>query len=274
MKMIIEIDPKKDVNGNAAYYFQLSKKYKKKLEGSEKAIKLLEEKLKELEIKLKEKKEKFDIKKEELIEKKERKKKEKWYHKFRWFITTNNFLVVGGKDASTNETLIKRHLNNKDIVLHCELRGSPFVIIINGQDAQEQDLQEAADFAVTFSRAWKEGIYSYDVAIIKPEQLSKTPRSGEYITKGAFIIKGKTEHLKGKLNLAIGLYDSFIMSGPLEAVKKHCKKYIELSPGNVKKTDMAKKLAKIFKVDVEQLLRSLPAGEFRDIKVDNGNIKS
>ncbi len=33
-----------------------------------------------------------------------------WFEKFAWFVTSNNYLVVAGKDAKQNELLVKRYL--------------------------------------------------------------------------------------------------------------------------------------------------------------------
>ena len=33
-----------------------------------------------------------------------------WFEKFVWFITTENYLVIGGRDAQQNEILVKRYM--------------------------------------------------------------------------------------------------------------------------------------------------------------------
>ena len=54
-----------------------------------------------------------------------------WYERYRWFITTDGLLVIGGHDASSNSALIRKHLTEHDIVFHAEVHGSPFFIIKN-----------------------------------------------------------------------------------------------------------------------------------------------
>ena len=55
------------------------------------------------------------VKERELIRKKRRKKTEKknrkqeWYEKFHWFFSSEDFLCIGGKDATSNEIIIKKH---------------------------------------------------------------------------------------------------------------------------------------------------------------------
>src|SRR5918994_104033 len=44
-----------------------------------------------------------------------------WYERYRWFITTDGLLVIGGRDASSNSALIRKHLTEHDIVFHAEV---------------------------------------------------------------------------------------------------------------------------------------------------------
>ena len=100
--MQVEISINKTVEENASEYFDKAKKAKKKLKGAEEAIKTAEEKLK---------KELEKQKQQELLEKEKKskpKRKKEWFEKFRWFYTTEGYLVVGGKDATSNEIVIKK----------------------------------------------------------------------------------------------------------------------------------------------------------------------
>ncbi len=262
--MIIEIDPKKSLEENASLFFEKAKRFKVKAERAKDALIDIEKKKREIEKKIEKIKKSEEKEIEKIMEKREKRLKKKWFHGYRWFITSNGFLVVAGKDASSNESLIKKHLDSNDLVLHCELIGSPFVVIKNGKTASDMDIRETADFAVTFSRAWKEGIYSYKVAIINPDQLSKTPNSGEYLSKGAFIIRGKTRSIDGNLNLCLGVKDKEVMSGPRSAIEKHCEKYVCLIPGKIDKSIIARQLRKKLNVAIEDILRALPAGGFEE----------
>src|SRR3989338_2433205 len=101
--MKLALDTRKTIDQNAAEYFEKAKKIKKKIAGAEKIIKDQEEKLAVIK-----KKQSVEIQKEmekaEYLKTKAEIKKEKaWYEKFRWFFTTNGFLVIGGKDATSNE---------------------------------------------------------------------------------------------------------------------------------------------------------------------------
>ncbi len=97
-----------------------------------------------------------------------------------------------------------------------------------------------------------------------PEQVSKTPQSGEFLPKGAFVIRGKRNHYRCKLEIAVGeitIDDTKkIMAGPVESVKARSEKFVVLQSGVMKKSVIAKKLAKIFDVSVETIQRILPPG--------------
>ena len=74
------------------------------------------------------------------------KNSKKWWENFRWFYSSENVLVVGGKNAKSNDELLKNHLGSREIVLHTEDPGSPF-FIIKGY-AGKKTIKEAA-FAST-----------------------------------------------------------------------------------------------------------------------------
>ena len=53
------------------------------------------------------------------------------FEKFHWFITSENFLVIGGRDMQQNDLIVRRHLQSKDLYFHCEVHGSSSVILKN-----------------------------------------------------------------------------------------------------------------------------------------------
>ncbi len=44
--------------------------------------------------------------------------KKRWYHRFRWFTTSDGVLVIGGRDASQNEELVKKYMEGGDLFVH------------------------------------------------------------------------------------------------------------------------------------------------------------
>lgn len=252
--MQLELDINKNVFQNAEVYFSKVKKLKKKIEGIERALVKFQ---KELE------KEKKRTNKEKVVKKPEVKLIVKWYHKFHWFISSEGFLCIGGRDATTNDIIIKKHTDNNDIVFHAEIQGSPFFVIkTEGKKVGEATLNETAIATASFSRAWKLGITSIQVYYVNPEQVSKKAKSGEYLKKGAFMIYGKKNYLNANLELSIGLKDKELMCGPLNAVKKYCKNYLIIKQGNLKASDAAKKIKQVLNVDIDSIIKVLPTGNF------------
>jgi predicted ribosome quality control (RQC) complex YloA/Tae2 family protein len=247
----------KSIEQNASLYFEKAKKMKKKIEGAKKAVAIYEEKLKELEAKKAAELEQYEEKVNKAPIKRE------WYEKFRWFFTSDNFLVIGGRDATTNEIIIKKHAEKNDIVFHTDLAGSPFFIIkTEGKTPSENTLREAADATVTFSRVFKLGTISSPVFYVTPDQVTKEANSGEYLTKGAFVIRGKVNYIENRINIAIGkLGDGKIMAAPLESVKAHWKEHLILERGELKPSEIAKKIKAKLGGEIDDIIRILPCGE-------------
>ncbi len=255
-KMKIELDLKKSVEENAEEYFEKAKKSKKKIEGAQEAWKKAEEKLKGLKDKKIKVEQAFDSK----ADKKQRKKE--WFEKFRWFRSSEGFLLIGGRDATTNEIIIKKHTEKEDIVFHTDMAGSPFFVIkAKGKAPGEATLQEAADATLCYSKAWKLGLSTSDVFWVKPEQVTKEAQQGEFLPKGAFMIRGKTTYIPTKISFAIGITkEGLVMGGPLDAIKANCERYIEIEQGKDKTSDIAKKVKAKIGGEIDDIIASLPAG--------------
>jgi predicted ribosome quality control (RQC) complex YloA/Tae2 family protein len=196
---------------------------------------------------------------------------QKWFEKYRWFFSSDDFLVVGGKDARSNEEIVKKRMKEIDVYFHAEVYGAPHCFIQSmGKSIPESTMKEAAIFAVTFSKAWEQNRVLADVYSVKPEQVSKSAMAGEHLATGAFMIYGERNWFKKTpLSCAIGYFDKekILMSGPLSAIKKHCSFFVELKQGQMEKNKAAMKLKKIFEekgfiFPQERFLSLLPNGGF------------
>lgn len=38
-----------------------------------------------------------------------------WFEKFNWFISSENYLVISGRDAQQNELIVKRYMSKGDL---------------------------------------------------------------------------------------------------------------------------------------------------------------
>ena len=259
--MNIELNLTQSLEENAGHYFDAAKKAKKKLAGAEKALQESRKKLKDL----LEQETQFLQQEEEKQLQKHSQRKGEWYEKFHWFISSEGFLCIGGKDATSNEMVIKKHLDKDDLVFHTVMAGSPFFIVKEGQKAGEITLQEAAQATAVYSRAWKLGHTQVDVFYVKPEQVSKEAKAGEYLSKGSFMIYGKKTSFFPKLEYALGVVEESgqLIGGSASAVAKRTKNYVVIIPsaGNEKKSDVAKKIkAKLKYASLDEVMKFLPTG--------------
>ena len=258
------IDPKLTIPENAENYYEKAKKAKRKTKG---ALIAIENTKKQLE-KIKAKK---DVAMENIaVPKKRVKKNLKWYEKLRWFISSDNILVVGGRDANSNENVVKKYLDPNDIYLHADIHGATSTAIkLNGNELNDNILKESGEFAASFSSAWSMGFTSQDVFWVHPDQVTKTPESGEFLPKGSFVIRGHRNYIRGaRVKLAIGIVDyegKRIMAGPIDAVEAHCNNYVVIKPGFTKKEAIAKKIIGRINEDdlltLDDIIRVLPSGK-------------
>jgi len=251
----VPLDIGRSAQENAAGYYERAKKFREKAEGVERAIDNTKEEL-----------EKF----ESVAEKRPKiRRKAQWYEKFHWFISSDGFLVIGGRDAEQNEQLFSRYFEDADIFLHADIHGAPFTIVKNGCGAPEKTVEEAAQFAGSYSSAWKEGLGSVDVYAARKEQVSKHSH-GEYVPKGGFMIKGDRKWFKNiELKMYIGVTESGVECIPALCGNSRFTSYTEIKPGGVGKSDLSKKLFRLLSDklseekmnwDEEDILRALPPG--------------
>jgi predicted ribosome quality control (RQC) complex YloA/Tae2 family protein len=168
----------------------------------------------------------------------------RWFHRFRWFETSDGVLVVGGRDAGQNEELVRKYLEGGDIFVHADVHGAPVVIV---KGATER-MDEVAQFAASYSGAWRSGHASADVYAVRPDQVSKTPPSGEYLSTGGFTVRGeRTWFHNVLLAVSIGLAEgekTRVIGGPPAAVAARTVHRITLRPGVFEPNDIAKKVVR------------------------------
>lgn len=197
--------------------------------------------------------------------------KQFWFDSYRWFISSEGHLVIAGRDAKSNDRIVKRHLKEGDRYAHAEVKGAPSVVVKEGSNASEVTLREACQFAVAFSKAWSTKLGSGTAYWVKPEQVSKRPESGEFLPKGAFVIRGKRNHYRDlDLEVAVGeiVHEEArkIMCGPRSAVESQSEKVVILRPGETKKERIARELSQLFGVPIDEINRILPPGGCEIVK--------
>jgi predicted ribosome quality control (RQC) complex YloA/Tae2 family protein len=218
-----------------------------------------------------------------------------WFETHRWSMISGGHLLVGGKDAKGNDSVVKKHLSVNDLYLHADIHGAPSCSLRSSQgfivDQQkpahipddipafrvadkledstldEDKLLEAATMALCWSRAWAGGGAHGTVYSVKPAQVSKTANTGEFVGKGAFIVRGQRKWFKD-LDVQIGIGIVAINGVPLlmgatpSTIKNICKRYAILAPGLTKKEQLANKIYKNTGLITDDILGILPgAGE-------------
>lgn len=263
--MSVRVEPFEDLEATASRYYDKAKESESKVESAEKALEETKKKLEELE------KEEVDV--EDTMEEKTSKRSKKWFEKYRWFYSSEGFLVCIGRDAQTNEMLVKKHMDKNDLYFHADFEGGPSVVVKDGQEAGEETREEAAKAAVTFSRNWKAGITSGSAYHVEPGQVTKEPESGEYLKKGAFVIRGERDYIRNvSVEAALGPYEldgaEVPMCGPYDAVAENCDVSVKIEPGRQKKSGLAKDIQQKFResgyeLDLDYIIRALPPGKSR-----------
>jgi len=188
-----------------------------------------------------------------------------WFEAYRWTISSEGFLILGGRDARTNDQLVKKHLKEGDRYAHADVHGAPSTVIKDGARASDVTLREACEFALAYSKAWSAGLASGSAYWVLPEQVSKQAESGEFLPRGAFVIRGKRNYFHDlPVRIAIGEVEveghRKIMGGPVTAVAARSARYVVLAPGKGDREAITKKLASIFGVPIEEIARAMPPG--------------
>ena len=280
----------KTVHQNAQRYFQDARTLKDKSKGARKALENTEDaKSKQ------EKRRKKDVAAGRV--RGIQRSKKFWFEKYRWAILEGGHIIVGGRDARGNDTIVRKHLNSNDLYIHADLHGAPscslklkdgFTILGNVSESQNgiksmqiaqnlgdgiDDARElekaiiaqAAQIAVCWSRAWGSGGAAATAFHVRPSQVSKQTESGESLGRGSFVVRGKRtwyRDLHLEIGMGIGVINGIPLPvcGTVETISKIFEKWIKIVPGREKKESIANKISKATGLIQDDVLSSLPPG--------------
>ena len=281
-QVMLELDA--TVHQNAQRYFESARKQKNKTSGAVEALAETERKLKRA--RKSEAKQKASGKLNRL-----KRSKRKWFEQHRWGMIEGGHLLVGGKDAKGNDSVVKKHLSTEDMYLHADLHGAPSCSLRSSQGFALEErrpahlppdipayrlvdkledtaltkdkLQQAAVLALSWSRAWNGGGAHGTVYSVKPAQVSKSAQTGEYVGKGAFVIRGQRTWYKDMdVRIGIGIIAvngvPMVVSGTPAHILSVCQRYAILSPGLTKKDQLANKIYRTTGLSTDDLLSVLP----------------
>ncbi|KAJ2726060.1 hypothetical protein GGI07_000843 [Coemansia sp. Benny D115] len=193
--MAVDVDIFQSAFANAQRYYttrrQAGVKHAKTLAVSTQALQSAEQKIK------------ADLRATKVTATVSQQRKPLWFEKFSWFMSSDGYLVLAGHDMHQNELLVKRHLRPGDAYVHADLHGAASVIVKNRVPATATEtaapippstLFQAGIMSVCQSRAWDAKIVT-SAWWVEAHQVSKTAPTGEYLTTGSFMIRGKKNFL-------------------------------------------------------------------------------
>ena len=272
----VEIDFTEDVEANAARYYEKSKTARKKMGGAERAVRETRLEAEKLEEKLRTAEEEAPEEKE-AAPKKPKRRRRRWFEKFKWFVSSEGFLVVAGRSAAQNEELMKKRTEDDEWIFHADIPGAAFVVIKKEKDRAEpgdETMKEAAEFAAANSKAWAKGMGNVDIFAVKRSQASKPGG----LPKGSFVISGERLWFRDQeLKLSVGVRvlddEAVVISGPVMAVRKQTNYFVTIQPGFKKAGELVKEIKNrlliksrpedkylIERIDDEELEKMIPSG--------------
>lgn len=193
-----------------------------------------------------------------------------WFERYRWFVSSEGFLCVGGRDAASNELLVRRYLRPRDRYVHADIHGAPSVVVKHPEGGTDEPtdvtMREAGQLSVAFSKAWRAGLASASAFWVLPEQVSRSGASGEFVARGAFVIHGTKNALPElPTELAVGWVDvqgrELLCAGPPQALRARGRVLFRISPGEEReRAEREVELARSASVSRSRLQSLLPPG--------------
>jgi predicted ribosome quality control (RQC) complex YloA/Tae2 family protein len=193
-----------------------------------------------------------------------------WFERYRWFLSSEGILVIGGRDAASNDLIVRRYLKSMDLYVHADIHGAPSVIIkhpeTGGATAGPATLHEAGQFSVAFSKAWRAGLASTSAFWVTSEQVSKAAASGEYVARGAWVIHGTKNLLRDlPTELGIGTIEyqgaELWCAAPPSALRARGRVRVRIEPGEEReRPEVEVSLASELGISRSRLQALLPAG--------------
>lgn len=136
-----------------------------------------------------------------------------WFEKFNWFVTSENYLVVGGRDTAQAELVVKRHLRPCDVYVSADVPGAApaYVLRAKGDEAAKGvrsrfsplALEEAGAMAACRSAAWA-GKLVTSAWWVRAAQVHRTGGDGSPLPVGTFATTGRKTFLP-HVQLEMGL---------------------------------------------------------------------
>ncbi|MHA2176617.1 MAG: ribosome rescue protein RqcH [Candidatus Hodarchaeales archaeon] len=273
----IEVDIRLTATEIANEYYERAKKASRKIPPAREAI---QETLKKLESINQ------DIDEKEISDSVTlKRRKRKWFEKYHWTYSINGFLIIGGRDISSNDEIAKKRMSKEDLFFHAEVQGAPYTILIRNSsenEVSEEDIHLAAKLAAVYSSGWKAGYGALDVYYVDADAVGFSAPSGEFIPRGGIMVRGTRNYLRGvEMRLAVGYveeeFNVSIIYGSIDSVRLQSPVVISLKPGSISKGKIAKQILTIFAkkaktLDQKAKIKALDLNEIVQAVPHNSNI--
>ena len=233
-RLAVDIDLALSPWSNARQYYEQKRsaatKEQKTLQSSEKALKNTEKKINaDL---------KRGLKQEKEVMRPQR--NPNWFEKFIYFISSEGYLVLGGKDALQGEMLYKKYLKKGDKYIHADLDGAASVIVKNKPGMSESPippstLSQAGTLAVATSSAWdSKAVMS--AWWVDASRVSKTAPTGDLLPDGSFVIQGQKNYLPpAQLLLGFGIMFKVSEESKMRHLKHRIQDPVVFTPSELAK---------------------------------------
>lgn len=108
-------------------------------------------------------------------------------------------MVLAGKDAESNEELVKEFIGKNNLIFHTAKPGSPFCVILeNKNKIKNEDLKEIAIFCARKSQNWRDNKNDVLIHVFKGKDVYKRKdmKTGTFGVKKFKLIKVKKEEIE------------------------------------------------------------------------------
>ncbi|KAK6465222.1 hypothetical protein DFJ63DRAFT_339084 [Scheffersomyces coipomensis] len=142
-----------------------------------------------------------------------------WFEKFYWFVTSEGYLCLAGRDGSQNDMIYYRYFSDNDFFISSDVPGSLKVFVRNpykGSTIPPKTLMQASSFALSASTAW-DNKASMSAWFLPGSSISKRDFDGSLLSTGEFNYKSNKEYLP-PIQLVLG-FGFFILTDEATSAK-------------------------------------------------------
>lgn len=132
-----------------------------------------------------------------------------WFEKYFWFVTSDGYLCLAGRDDSQTDMIYYRHFSDNSFFVSSDMDGSLKAFVLNPYKTDSvppSTLWQAGIFAMLASNAWN-GKVSAAAWFLGGSEVTKKEFDGSLLGPGRLNYKGKKEYMPpAQLVMGFGFY--------------------------------------------------------------------